>query len=194
MEVSDKLYPSVPCRSPETIEKPGQMEFRIIHILPIMLFGECDFGGPNGFLISNGFLLLNWTESLGSSAPSPRADRMHSIHATIGSRDLAQAVRTRSLKSRVLSQFVLVFLLHLGGTARWESFPTHSCMHLPACLLAVAKAWSARTSRMLGILGWSARQGRQKAGDRERWLWGAGEQKEAAGLQCEVGSESAPGY
>lgn len=67
-------------------------------------------------------------------------------------------------------------------------------MLLPACLLSVAKAWSARTSRMLGILDWIARQGRHTSGDRERWLWGAEEQKEAASLHCEVGSEVTPGY
>lgn len=56
-----------------------------------------------------------------------------------------------------------------------------------ACPLSVAKAWSAGTSRTLSILGWIARQGRHKTGDREGCLCAIGQQKEAVCFQCERG-------
>lgn len=63
----------------------------------------------------------------------------------------------------------------------------HPLQQASACLLSVAKAWSAGISRTLDFLLCIARQGWQQAGDRESGLWG-GEQEEASGLQHEVGS------
>ena len=63
-------------------------------------------------------------------------------------------------------------------------------MHLPACLLSVARAWSVETSRMLGILGWIARQGRQKAGDRERGLGEQGSRKKQLVFSVKWGANS----
>lgn len=55
--------------------------------------------------------------------------------ATVDSRDIPQAVGGGSLKTHVLSVCV-DFSFPSGGAARWQNFPTHSSMHLPACLPA----------------------------------------------------------
>lgn len=82
LEVSSNLYPSFPCLSPETIETPRQMEFKTTHLQLVKLFGEGDFGGPIGFLISpSSWTELNpWFNSPGT--PAPGAGWTHSAYGS----------------------------------------------------------------------------------------------------------------
>lgn len=65
----------------------------------------------------------------------------------------------------------------------------HPLQQASACLLSVAKAWSAGISRTLDFLLCIARQGWQQAGDRESGLWG-GEQEEVLVFSMKWGARS----
>lgn len=69
-----------------------------------------------------------------------------------GSRGIPQAVREEPEDARSLI-LCTDFSFPTGRAARWQNFPTLSRMHLPACPPLVARVWSARSSRVLGILG-----------------------------------------
>lgn len=68
--------------------------------------------------------------------------------ATVGSRDTGS--KRGSLKTHVLSYFVLMFVFHREGLPDGKTSPP---MAACICLSSVARVWSAGTSRMMGILG-----------------------------------------
>lgn len=65
---------------------------------------------------------------------------------------LCQRLYGKGLETPILSDFVRLFLFHVGGVPRWKNISTHSNMHLPACLFPMARVCPPRTPRKMGIL------------------------------------------
>ena len=112
---------------------------------------------PRGFCFLRTYLRRSWPET------------------TLNSRDAAQAVGRGSPKAHVLP--VCVGFSSPSGRCRQIGKLPHPLLQASACLLSVAKAWSAGISRTLDFLVCIARQGWQQAGDRESGLWGGGAER-----------------